>query len=188
VREEGRRFDAAQISGRSARAKAPVLAIENCCAAIQREIYSIRNKGQRKSTMYLMRCSLVSTLTLFIVLLPWKNSAKASQGSQKAGTLIVDVTWGDAGNTPANDVYIEAHGFVANSRSEKSFVLKMSHNGEYVTSLPPGVYDVFVSEGTSFPRCRRILIKEGFQTYWHLKLEIDDIYLGNAAGNPSIKH
>lgn len=59
---------------------------------------------------------------------------------------------------------------------------------KYETSLPPGSYDVFVSEGTSMPRCRRLRIRPELPTYWALKLEIDDVYMGNAAGAPAIRN
>ena len=71
--------------------------------------------------------------------------------AERNGALVVLVTWGDVSRTPANDVYIDAHGFVRKYNSEKSFVLKMSGVGRYEASVPPAVYDVFVSEGTSAP-------------------------------------
>jgi hypothetical protein len=37
----------------------------------------------------------------------------AHRPSDKDGTLVMLVTWGDIDNTPADDVYIEAHGFVS---------------------------------------------------------------------------
>src|SRR5438105_5919093 len=97
--------------------------------------------------------------TLLLVLLPRETAVSASQTSKKDGTLIVQVTWEDIDNTPANDVYVEAYGFVSEVRLSKSFVLKMQNKGQYQASLPAGVYDVFVSEGGSVPRCRRVLIK-----------------------------
>ena len=57
-------------------------------------------------------------------------------------TLIVQVTWEDIDNTPANDVYVEAYGFVSEVRLSKSFVLKMQNKGQYQASLPAGVYDL----------------------------------------------
>ena len=113
---------------------------------------------------------------IFILLLVLLPTVTAGQTSQREGTLIVKVTWGDIDNTPANDVYVEAYGFVEKYDASKSFVLKMPHNGHYEASLPPGVYDVFVSEEGSVPRCRRVLIKPGLSTYWTLKLEIDEVY------------
>ena len=102
-----------------------------------------------------------------------------SQGgiSGKQGTLVVLLTWDDVDKTPAHDVYIEARGFVSKDYGEKSFVLKMAHAGRYEALLDPGVYDVFVSEGTSIPRCRRVLVTEGHTGYWTLMLEHDDVYL-----------
>jgi hypothetical protein len=133
-------------------------------------------KSKEKTMMNILNLRYFSLLILFLVLLPTEGAVHASQASQKNGTLIVKVTWGDIDNTPANDVYIEAYGFVEKYDSTKSFTLKMSHNGQYEVSLPAGVYDVFVSEGGSLPRCRRLLIRPGLTTYWTLKLEIDDVY------------
>lgn len=119
---------------------------------------------------------IVPIVALLLGLLPIARAGKQDPSSEKDGTLVVLVTWGDVDNTPANDVYIEAHGWVPKYRSEKSYVLSMAHAGRYEASLPPGVYDVFVSEGTSEPRCRRVLISPGRTGYWTLKLEIDEIY------------
>jgi cytidine deaminase len=86
------------------------------------------------------------------------------------------VTWDDADKTPATGVYIEAHSFDVNYVSEKSFVLKMVKAGRYEAALPLGVYDVFVSEASSIPRCRRVLVA-GHTPYWNIMLEHDDVYL-----------
>ena len=137
--------------------------------------------------MNLVNRRYLSVLLLLFVLLPSGRAINAGQTSQKDGALVVKVTWGDTNNTPANDVYAEAYGFVEKYDSRKSFVLKMSHAGQYEASLPPGVYDVFISEDTSIPRCRRLLIRPGLTTYWTLKLEVDDVYMGNSAGAPTIK-
>lgn len=82
-----------------------------------------------------------------LVLLPTQSVNGGGRLAEKDGTLVVLVTWGDVDNTPANDAYIEAHGFVRKSNSEKSFVLKSPASGRYETPFPPGVYDLFVSEG-----------------------------------------
>src|SRR5436309_1612853 len=113
---------------------------------------------------------------ILLMLLPTGKAVNASQASQKDGALVVKVTWGDIDNTPANDVYVEAYGFVEKYDSMKSFILKMSHDGQYEVSLPRGVYDVFVSEAGSVPRSKRLVIRPGLTTYWTLKLEIDDVY------------
>jgi len=118
-------------------------------------------------------------LTVFVILLalaPTRSADNASRPLEKDGTLVVLVTWGDVDNTPATNVYVEAYGFVRKDGTSKSFLLKSAGPGRYETSLPPGVYDVFVSEGTSIPRCRRVLITAGFTGDWTLKLEMDDVY------------
>jgi hypothetical protein len=124
---------------------------------------------------------IVECLTIFTLLLGLSSSGTAGDRAGTSGTgatFIVLVTWNDANNTPATDVYIEAHTFNANNVSERSFVLKMVSAGRYEAVLPPGVYDVFVSEAGSVPRCRRMLVNPGYGVpAWKLMLEHDDVYL-----------
>jgi hypothetical protein len=107
---------------------------------------------------------------LFLTLTAVRFPSAISQ-PQENGTLAVLVTWGDINNTPANDVYIEAHGYVVRDKAEKSFVFKMVRVGQYEATIPPGIYDVFVSEGNSEPRCKRMFAAAGRTGYWTLKLE-----------------
>jgi len=79
-------------------------------------------------------------------------------------TLVVLVTWGDVDNTPAKGVYVEAHAY-------------MVRPGRYEVSLPPGVYDVFVSDSSSEPRCRRMRVAVGDANTWLLKLDLDEVYI-----------
>ena len=102
---------------------------------------------------------------------------KARPAADENGTLIVLVTWGDVNNTPADDVYIEVHTSSAKSSAPTSYVLTQVHSGRYESTLPPGIYDVFMSEGNSVPRCRRVQIRPKFQSYWTVKLENDDVYI-----------
>jgi len=80
--------------------------------------------------MNILNLRYFSLLILLLGLLHAEKPVHASQASQKDGALIVKVTWGDIDNTPANDVYVEAYGFVE-KYDAKSFVLKMSHDGQY---------------------------------------------------------
>ena len=118
----------------------------------------------------------LSVLVLLLVLLPTLRFDGAGRPSEKDGTLVVLVTWGDANDTPANDAYVEAYGFVREYGSEKSFVLKSPSAGRYEALIPPGVYDIFVSEGISVPSCKRVLVNAGSTTSWTLKLETDHVY------------
>jgi len=118
----------------------------------------------------------LSVLVLLPAFLGTGKTDDVNPSAGKDGTLIVDVTWGDIDNTPATDAFIEAHGFVPKYNSQRSFVLKMSREGQYEAPLPPAVYDVFISEGTSIPACKRVLIKAGSSTNWTLKLENDYVY------------
>jgi hypothetical protein len=126
--------------------------------------------------MNILSPRLLSSVLLLLALLPMQSVNSGGRPTEEDGTLVVLVTWGDDNNTAADDVYIEAHGFVWKYHSEKSFVLKSSTAGRYETSLPPGVYDVFVSEGTSEPRCRRMRIRQALTDTWTLKLDIDQVF------------
>lgn len=118
-------------------------------------------------------------LLLLLALFPNQTASRGSQQSEKDGKLVVFVTLGDDYNTPAKDVYIEAHGFVHRYHSQKSFVLANSNAGRYEASLPPAIYDVFVSEGASEPSCKRVRVQGGMSTTWTLKLNLDQVYTVN---------
>src|SRR5262249_51118613 len=108
----------------------------------------------------------LTMLVLLLAFLPAGRAGYAGSPSEKDGTLVVVLTWGDVYKTPATDAYVEAHGFVPGYHSEKSFVLKSTVAGRYEASLPPAVYDVFVSEGVSVPACKRLLIEAGSTASW----------------------
>ena len=126
-------------------------------------------------------CTTVQKVSgIILVMLALLQTPSINGGNrldEKEGALVVFVTWGDDDNTPAKGVYVEAHGYVKKYNSEKSFVLKGSTPGRYETSLPPGLYDVFVSDGISEPRCRRMRIREGLTGKWTLRLEMDEVYI-----------
>jgi hypothetical protein len=132
--------------------------------------------------MNIPRLANLSVFVFLLALLTSGSSQNIAQPSDEDGKLVVLVTWGDVDNTPATDAYIEAHGFVRKYNSEKSFVLKMSRAGQYEVPLPSGVYDVFVSEGTSVPACKRVPIKAASTTNWTLKLETDYVYTDKSGG------
>jgi hypothetical protein len=141
--------------------------------------------------MNILSLRLVSGVLLLLTLLPTQSVNDGGRPAEADGTLVVLVAWGDDDNTPASHVYIEAHAFVWKYHSERSFVLKGSTPGRYEASLPPGVYDVFVSDGGSEPRCRRMRIGEGLTETWTLKLKVDTVFTGEMkeprAGKPANK-
>jgi len=116
-------------------------------------------------------------LVFLLALWAWGLALGESQLAEKDGRLVVIVTWGDIANTPARNVTVEVHGYVPKYPSDRSVLLRASQEGRYEASLAPGLYDVFVSEGTSTPRCKRLEIGAGEVKYWTLKLEIDEEHL-----------
>jgi len=132
--------------------------------------------GAMRRKIFLLLCITMATISF------GQSPQSAAPSEQvvdtgKNGTLVVLMTWDDAYTTPATGAYVEAHSFNVNGVSEKSFVLKMVKAGRYEAALPPGVYDVFVSEASSTPRCRRALVTAGYTGYWRLMLEHDEVYL-----------
>jgi hypothetical protein len=128
--------------------------------------------------MKILSPKYLKTLVFPLLLLPLATAklANAVPLPEKDGTLVVLVTWGDVENTPAKGVYVEAYGYVVKSDAYKSFVSTMVRDGRYEVSLPPGVYDIFVSDGSSEPRCRRMRIMPGGTSTWTLKLENDEVF------------
>lgn len=118
-------------------------------------------------------------LIIILLLLASLSATVLGYSTEKEGALVVSVTYGDLDNTPANTAYVEASGTMSTDGSRKSFVLKQLLPGRYQTSLPPGIYDIFVSEGTSEPACRRIQIAPGATNTWSVKLTMDEQYLQN---------
>jgi hypothetical protein len=123
-----------------------------------------------------------SVLILLVALGPAGRALATAQALEKNGALVVIVTYGDVDNTPARNVVVEVYGYGRNYPRRKPALLKPSKDGHYEASLQPGIYDVFVSEGSSTPRCRRLEIRAGETSYWTLKLEIDDVYLEKSRG------
>ena len=118
----------------------------------------------------------LKSAALLLLLLAIVGYSTATPQHADDGTIVVLVTWGDINNTPANDAYIEAHGYVVKDKAEKSFVFRMAREGRYEATIPPGVYDVFVSEDISEPRCKRMMVVPGRTSYWTLKLENDEVF------------
>ncbi|MFL6300173.1 MAG: hypothetical protein ACJ71N_06160 [Terriglobales bacterium] len=83
---------------------------------------------------YLIRNSFILLIAVFPI---WMAAKNPDQPSEKEGALHVQVISDDINNSPAEDVYVEAYGFVHKSYANKSFVLKGSKGGQYDASMPP---------------------------------------------------
>lgn len=128
--------------------------------------------------MNVLSVKFFSVLIFLLAFLAPERHNSSFSPEEKDGTLVVLLNWKDVTydpNGPFPPVYVEAYGFVSKYHKTKSFVLKSAVFGRHEASLPPGVYDVFVSEGTSFPVCKRVRVTEGETTTVSLQLEVDEV-------------
>ncbi len=95
------------------------------------------------------------------------------QTSQK-GKLVVRVSIGD-NNTTARDAFV----YVKDYFGQSSTALSANQPGQFELSLAPGLYDVFVGEGSSLPMCKRVEIKSDHTKMYTAKLEADEDHLQN---------
>ena len=129
--------------------------------------------------MNVLSVKFFSVLIFLLAFLAPDRHKASDRPEEKDGTLVVLLTWKDLTydpNGPFPPIYVEAYGFVSKYHKTKSFVLESSHFGRHERSLPPGVYDVFVSHGSSFPACKRVRVTEGSTTTVNLQLEVDEVY------------
>jgi len=111
---------------------------------------------------------------VFIAILFWLPTLQsaAQQTVKPDGKLVVRVFWGDK-NDPARDAFVYIQGYLG----QASTVVKPIRPGWFEFSLAPGLYDVFVSELSSLPMCKRVEIKPGHTRVYTAKLETDDEHL-----------
>ena len=102
----------------------------------------------------------------------------AQQPLQGTGTLIVRVFIGD-NNSPSRDAFVYVRGYTRPVYKEVSVMPDKLREGWFELSLQPGLYDVFISEGSSLPMCRRVEIKAGRTRFYTAKLEADEDHLQN---------
>jgi hypothetical protein len=113
--------------------------------------------------------------TMFVVFLfcLMSPTSGANQVGQE-GKLIVRVLLG-IDNAPARDAFV----YIREDIREISRNISASSPGMFEISLPPGLYDVFVSEGSSLPICKRVEIKVDDRKIFTAKLEPDLEHLQN---------
>ena len=118
---------------------------------------------------------MVPMFVIFALCLISLTSA-AHQASQenKSGKLVVRALIGD-NNTPSKDAFV----YIRGNLGQPSTALSPTRDGWFEISLKPGLYDVFVSEGSSLPMCKRIEVKPNYTKMYTAKLEADDDHLEN---------
>jgi hypothetical protein len=105
-----------------------------------------------------------------------QSKSSNTKTKDEDGSLFIAVTWGDTLHSPATDVYIEAHGFIESLRSSRSYVLRQTAPGRYESKVPPAVYDLFISEDTSIPVCKRVQVTPKSTVLLRIDLETDLVY------------
>jgi hypothetical protein len=100
----------------------------------------------------------------------------ANKDEQRVGFLAVTVTTGDD-QGPSRDAFVFVRGYRPVYHGESSTVLKPTADGFSETSLPPGFYDVFVSEVSFPPMCKRVGIVAGKIEHYTANLKLDQEHL-----------
>ena len=106
------------------------------------------------------RCLLV------VFLLAAASSVVSAQSvaAVSGGRLTGDVA-NAAGNAPIAKAFVLVH----QPEGKKDFIVKVS-NGKFELSLPPGLYDVFVSASGFAPSCEKIRISPGQSAVFNPRL------------------
>src|SRR5690348_11126306 len=119
-----------------------------------------------------MRSKVVLVLALLSCLL--SLGSNGAELPQKEGQLIVRVFVGDD-DSQARDAFV----YVRGCFGQPSAAITANRPGQFEKSLPPGLYDVFVSEGSSLPMCKRVEIRPDHAKVYTAKLEADEEHLQN---------
>ena len=104
---------------------------------------------------------------LMVFLLAISSSAVSAQSSMQASNGKLS---GDVANAGGNAAIARAFVLVHQPEGKKDFIVKVS-NGRFELSLPPGLYDVFVSASGFSPSCQRIKITAGQSAVFKPRLE-----------------
>lgn len=111
---------------------------------------------------------------VIVALLFFLCSAVASgdDHAPREGFLAVTVTLGEA-RTPLPTASVFVRGYRHVYLGDLFAVLSQTREGVYGVSLPPGVYDVFVSDAGTIPVCRRVAILAGQREEFSANLKLD---------------
>jgi hypothetical protein len=113
---------------------------------------------------------------LLLLLLYRPITVSGASKDERVGFLAVTVTTGDD-QGPAKNAFVLVRGYRPVYNGESSTVLKPTADGFFETSLPPGFYDVFVSEVSSLPMCKRVEIVPGKIEHYTANLKADEEHL-----------
>jgi hypothetical protein len=120
----------------------------------------------------LMTTKWIASLFVLVLSCGPMVASGPNQTSPKEGKLIVVVTYEYDGG-PARDSLVYVRGYRPLPFGEVSINLSPTRAGWFETSLPPGLYDVYVSEWSSLPMCQRMEIAGDGIEYYRARLKPD---------------
>jgi hypothetical protein len=123
-----------------------------------------------RSVGLLVRLAIVLLLCCPIV------ASVDDQAAQRVGFLAVSVSIGD-GHMPLTSAFVFVRGYRPVYHGESSAVLTQTKDGYFETSLPPGLYDVFVSDADALPACKRVAIVAGQVEHYGVNFKVDEEHL-----------
>jgi len=115
---------------------------------------------------------IFTVLTLFGVLFLCLQAVRARQSSPITGKLVGDVADAFEGApVPRALVFVRGWGGVGDR------VVELSSKGRFETSLPPGIYDLFVAAQGFTPMCKKVAIVSGRSIEFKVRLRADSEHM-----------
>jgi hypothetical protein len=125
----------------------------------------------------MLRRLLVSLTSYFIAVLLCSSSlGQESENKAVNGVLSITVSVGET-HTPFGGAFVFVRGHRRWPDGEWSDALTPTKDGYFQLILSPGLYDVFVSRGSTFPSCKRFAITAGHAEHYDANLKIDEEHM-----------
>ncbi len=122
------------------------------------------------STSAKLVCMLLSVITSTVTLGAsptgtLKGTVTDSEGAAISGAHIL-VRWDSSGS---------GVGLKSNLGLRHDLSFETDNNGQFMSLLPPGFYDVFVSANAFSPECRKIRVNAGEAAIYKPRLKVDPL-------------
>ena len=107
---------------------------------------------------------------LLIVLMVGTAPLNGKQSTAKWTGVTGRVVYGD---TPMRRAFV----YVRDPRGKSDTLANLDADGGFSVMLPPGLYDIFVSEASFLPTCQRVEVIDGQKTRVSIHLQTDEEHL-----------